>query len=93
MHNIAIELNLATLLELIKFLKFENKGLRLLNTKALDSDSSQFEKKLLVKLMKILREADISMDLKLLTCLYSRSFDDFDIEIEKVKINFISIVK
>ena len=89
MHNIKITLDWATLLELIKFLKFENKGLiflLILQIIILSLDSSQFEKKLLTKLMKILREADVPVDLKLVTCYYSRSFDDFDLEIEKVEL-------
>ena len=89
MHNIKVTLDWATLLELIKFLKFENKGLVFLlifQVLFWTLDSSQFEKKLLAKLLKILREADVSMDQKLLASLYSRSFDDFDLEIEKVKL-------
>jgi len=65
MHGIDIELkDLTSLLELIKFLKFENK------------DSSQFEKMLLKMLVDMVANSNISLVTKLLVSLVCNSFDD-----------------
>jgi len=67
MHEIDVELDLVESVEMIKFLKFEAK-----------SDESQFEKKLLGMVCDGIQKMKLSLETKLLICLISNTFDNFD---------------
>ena len=88
MHGItASSVSLATVLELVKFLKYLGKGdyfqkKNILKIKA--PDSSSFEEDLLDQLCELIINKKLPLDTKLLACTLSNSFDGFNGAFEKV---------
>ena len=87
-HGINVDsIDLVTLLEIMKFLNYEDKG-KILQLKRWSMTeikvSSQFEKNVLEILEKKLTEAKIPLDTKLLVCHICNSFDNYKGALEKV---------
>ena len=77
-HGIEIDVSsVPDLLELVKFIQYEGKN------------ESHFEKNLFSRLSSHLAAASIPVDVKLLICVVSETFDNFDGHLSKVSLKKI----